>query len=522
MWRRWLRRLIPHSTTARLVILSSLVAFMVVGAVVVQVVRVFEQHYLSVETQSLASELTDFQSYEQTRPPQFGVFENAETYLRYHTPLPGHVIIIAFDAHPALGSNGSKKIFTTTEVRSIIAHPESTSRAFRVTIGESSYLVLSAPLVNDGIVVGHYFGFDSLKSFVAQQRQVIVLTIFEGVVTLLFAIVSGYILLRRVMSTVGDVTKTALQIAGGDLDQRLPQSKTSDELSELTDAFNRMISKLQGTLAAERQLLADVSHQLRTPLTVLRGNVELMEVSPPSTPEEVDETVAILLEEIEFMSSLVDRLLYLERLSLPQYLSKEAIDVRSFLYDLYSAARVLGERTWVMGEVPDLVVRVDQASIRGALLNLIDNAFKATSEGEVIEIGARLDVTGRWVELYVRDEGRGVPPEMLGRIFQRFETSGALTSRGAGLGLAIVKATAEAHGGEARMESELGKGTTVVLAIPYADGRAEEDDERDTEDILGEDELDDASEESASVDGDLMTNRGPVPRASADSREGAP
>jgi signal transduction histidine kinase len=494
---------------------------MVVGAVVLQVVRVFEQHYLSVETQSLASELTDFQNYEQTRPPQFGVFENAETYLRYHTPLPGHVIIIAFKGHPALGSDGSKKIFTTAEVRSIIAHPQGVSRAFRVTISESSYLVLSAPLINDGVTVGHYFGFDSLKSFVVQQRQVIVLTIFEGVVTLLFAILSGYILLRRVMSTVGDVTKTALQIAGGDLDQRLPQSKTSDELSELTDAFNRMISKLQGTLAAERQLLADVSHQLRTPLTVLRGNVELMEVSPPSTPEEVDETVGILLEEIEFMSSLVDRLLYLERLSLPQYLSKEAIDVRSFLYDLYTAARVLGERTWTMGEVPDLVIRVDQASIRGALLNLIDNAFKATSEGEVIEIGARLDATSHWVELYVRDEGRGVPPEMLDRIFQRFETSGALTSRGAGLGLAIVKATAEAHGGEARMESELGKRTTVVISVPYVDGRSEGDGDREAEDILGEDDAGDVMRGEGFGDVDPSAERHTVVPRGLDSREGA-
>lgn len=444
--------------------LSATVSLVVVTAVVIQVVKVFDQRYLNLAAAGLSSELSDFQASIQSRPSGAALFDSVENYLRFHRVLPGQVVIVALNGHPILGTEDSKVLFRAPLPRKLILSKVSATEILQVSESETPYLVLAAPLRQGTKQMGTYFGFENLANFEIQRRQVLLLTVLEGTVILVFALLSAYFLLRRVMGTVGEVTDTALQIAGGDLDQRLPPARTDDELGELTETFNLMISRLQEILASERQLLADVSHQLRTPLTVLRGNVELIESGAASTPADLAETIPILLDEIEYMSSLVDRLLYLERLAIPRYLDVEPIDLRSFIYDLFSASKVLGEREWRIGDVSDLTLMLDQSSLRGAVLNLIDNALKATDVGEVIELSA-LREEG-FVCISVRDEGRGVPAELLSKVFSRFETSGSLGSRGAGLGLAIVRATAQAHGGEAWISSYEGVGTTVTIGLP--------------------------------------------------------
>lgn len=459
-----MRRFGLRSTIGRLLTLSATVSLVVVTAVVIQVVKVFDQRYLNLSASGLASELSDFQASIQARQPGAVLFNSVENYLRFHRVLPGQVVIVALKGRPILGTEDSKALFQAAQSRKLILSKVSATEILQVSEGDTPYLVLAAPLREGGRSMGTYFGFEDLANFEVQRQQVLLLTILEGTVILVFALLSAYFLLRRVMGTVGEVTDTALQIAGGDLDQRLPPARTDDELGELTETFNLMISRLQGILASERQLLADVSHQLRTPLTVLRGNVELIESGAATTPEDLAETIPILLDEIEYMSSLVDRLLYLERLAIPRYLDVEPIDLRSFIYDLYSASKVLGDREWRIGDVSDLTLMVDQGSLRGAVLNMIDNALKATCVGEVVELSAIKEES--FVCISVRDEGRGVPKESLSRVFSRFETSGSLGSRGAGLGLAIVRATAQAHGGEAWISSQEGEGTTVTIGLP--------------------------------------------------------
>jgi signal transduction histidine kinase len=131
--------------------------------------------------------------------------------------------------------------------------------------------------------------------------------------------------------------------------------------------------------------------------------------------------------------------------------------------ELFAAARVLAERRWTLCEVPDAVVVVDGAKLRGALLNLVDNAVKATAPGDAIELGARVDPE---LVFWVADSGSGIAAGAQAEVFDRFRRAGPSGQKGAGLGLAIVKAVTEAHGGRVQLQSAEGKGTTVEVVLP--------------------------------------------------------
>jgi signal transduction histidine kinase len=218
-------------------------------------------------------------------------------------------------------------------------------------------------------------------------------------------------------------------------------------------------------VASQRQLLADVAHQLRTPLTVAKGHLEVLHRSGTDDAQEVSETTALVVEELSQMSSLVDQLLLLGHSLEPDFIQREPVDLRSFMADLRAAVTVLADRNWVLAPVPDAVVLIDQAKLRGALLNLIDNAVKATAAGDSIKLAAACDGN---VLFSVSDTGRGIAPELQARVFDRFRRVGPQDQRGSGLGLAIVKAVAEGHGGYVHLDSSLGQGTSVTMVLPAA------------------------------------------------------
>ena len=200
---------------------------------------------------------------------------------------------------------------------------------------------------------------------------------------------------------------------------------------------------------------------------MIRGHLEVLSRTDLKDPEEIAETLTLLLGEVEHMRKLIEQLLLLGRSLERDFLKIQPVDLRSFMADLAGATSVLGSRNVSLGQVDDLVVEVDESKLRGALLNLLDNAVKATEEGDRIELDARVRADTGELALTVGDSGPGIPLEQRELVLTRFGRPDSSVRDGTGLGLSIVGAVAEAHGGRIEIGvSHLGGLAATVLLPP--------------------------------------------------------
>lgn len=246
-----------------------------------------------------------------------------------------------------------------------------------------------------------------------------------------------------------------------DLSRRIPV-RGNDDITALTRTFNGMIDQLEAAFAGQRQFLDDAGHELKTPLTVLRGHLELLETG---SPEEIAETRDLLLDEVDRMSRLVGDLILLAKSNRPDFVALSPAEVGPLTSGVLAKARALGDRRWMLDEAADVVAHIDEQRITQAVLQLCDNAVKHTVPSDEIAIGSADD--GDRLRLWVRDTGPGVPPEHREHIFERFgrarHSSG---DEGFGLGLSIVRAIATAHGGTVHVEEAAPRGACFVLTLP--------------------------------------------------------
>jgi two-component system OmpR family sensor kinase len=223
-----------------------------------------------------------------------------------------------------------------------------------------------------------------------------------------------------------------------------------------------MLDRLEAAFVGQRQFLDDAGHELKTPLTVLRGHLELLDTG---SAVEVAETRTLLLDEVDRMARLVGDLILLAKRDRPDFLTPAAVDLTGLTVDVLAKARGLGDRVWVLDETASVSVMVDEQRLTQALLQLCDNAVKHTQPGQVVALGSSYE-TGQ-VRLWVRDTGPGVPAEHRGHIFQRFGR-GLVPEHdeGFGLGLSIVQAIADAHGGTVHVEDATPHGARFVITLP--------------------------------------------------------
>ena len=286
-----------------------------------------------------------------------------------------------------------------------------------------------------------------------------------GVFVLLILVVMIVFVVRAVRRTaapIGDVMAAADRVAGGDYTVRV-EERGSHEVRRLVAAFNEMAARLQTNETQRRALLADVAHELRTPLAVIRGNVEGMidGVYPRD-----DAHLVPLLDETAVMNRLLDDL---RTLSLAEAgalrLHREPTEVDELVADVAAAfAPRAAERRLALATDVALLppLDADPVRLRQILENLVANALRHTPPGGSIRVAARLD--GATVAFAVCDTGSGIPPEDLPHVFDRFWKSA--DSGGSGLGLAIAKNLVAAHGGAIRAESEPGRGTVIRFTMP--------------------------------------------------------
>jgi two-component system, OmpR family, sensor kinase len=281
-----------------------------------------------------------------------------------------------------------------------------------------------------------------------------------GLGILLIGSLLAWRLARRTVAPVESLTTAARSISGTDLSRRIPVSGY-DEVAQLAETFNEMVDRLERAFASQRRFVDDAGHELKTPLTIVRGHLELL----GDDPVERRQTLRLVLEELDRMHRIVDDLLLLAKRGQPDFLRLATVEVGTLTDTVHAKLTALAAREWVVESRGRGVVVADRQRLTQAMVQLADNAARVTNEGEEIRIGS--GIAGDEARFWVSDRGRGIAVAEQSRIFERFRRGGDTSrSEGAGLGLAIVKAIAEAHDGRVEVASRPGEGATFTIVIP--------------------------------------------------------
>jgi heavy metal sensor kinase len=353
----------------------------------------------------------------------------------------------------------------------------------RLTISEGARLLAAnaqaPPLPGDRFaartvrVQGHSFRL-VLSSPIAPVRAELALVgraIFIALpLVLLLAGGGGYVLATRSLRPLGEVAEQAHRITGSNLDTRIQVRHAAAELATLIAAFNELLSRLDQSFDTMRRFVADASHELRTPIAVIRGEADVA-LSKPRTAEEYRECLATVLDEARRLSSLVDDLLNLARAD-AGHVRLQTVDfyLNELLADCCRSVQTLAAARQIALHCQpgaDLQFSGDEPLLRRLIVNLLDNAIRYTPPGGTVT--ASLTAGDCTIALRVADTGVGISPADVPHIFERFYRAGEARSRqdgGFGLGLAIVKWIAESHSGQVSCISTPGRGSTFSVSLP--------------------------------------------------------
>ena len=436
------------------------------SVVVLTLESYFATSYESVAAKGLISELRAFSHAATLRPTTQSLEEFAVSYLHTHALASGDAVLVLFANGSRVQTTGATSFFASPDVNALAKSPPTRSFARSVTIDHVPVELASVSLYEGTTFAGTVVATADLTPFASERTRVLELSLAEAAVALLAGVAGSYFLLRQLLRTVGRITSTADDLGRSSINQRLGDQGRDDEVNDLARTFDEMLDRIEAMVQAQSRLLADVSHQLRTPLTVARGHLEVLMRTGPTDTAAVNETLDLVVDEISHMGTMVERLLMLGHAMDPEFLDTEPVDLRTLLGDCFAATRVLAPREFILRAIPDVILVIDEAKVRGAVLNLVANAVNATQPGDTISLGASLDEGRDEIEIVVEDSGPGIPPDMRAQALVRFARPGARVAGGSGLGLAIVKAVSEAHAGRVIIgDSALG-GARVAMVLP--------------------------------------------------------
>lgn len=382
-----------------------------------------------------------------------------DTFLRRNVPQEGEVYLAFIDGLPYRTTPGPIRLD---------AVPELVARWGSMTTGERGQIetqagpvqYLAVPLTHDGASRGVFV----VANFVAGERDEIETAVrIEGVVSaivLLIVTLVAWFVAGRLLRPVRDLTATAEAIGDSELTRRIPVDG-DDEISRLAHTFNAMLDRLEAAFTTQRTFIDDAGHELRTPITIIRGHLDVM----GDDPEDRRETMALVSDELDRMARIVDDLLLLAKAQQSDFIRPQPVELADLTTELSVKSRALGDRAWRLDACAEGSIRADPQRLTQAVLNLARNAVEHTVVGAEIGVGSQLEDGG--VRLWVRDAGTGIDTADQDRIFDRFARGRyGRRSEGAGLGLAIVRTIAAAHGGWVELESSLGQGATFSIILP--------------------------------------------------------
>jgi two-component system OmpR family sensor kinase len=382
-----------------------------------------------------------------------------DVYLSRNVPSEREVFYTFVNGRPYLKSASPRLRSLQLEAIDELARVRRSVAGERETDDGTRYRYMAVPIRTENGVGGVFAVVIDLSGELEEVGDA--LGVAAGVSLFVLLVASGlaWLIAGRVLAPLSDLSDTAQAISETDLTRRI-DAAGDDELAELARTFNAMLDRLEAAFASQKSFLSDAGHELRTPITIIRGHLELMD----DDPEQRRETVALVMDELDRMARLVDDLLLLARAQRPDFLRAEVVDVEDLTRELFAKASGLAQRDWALEHVGAGEIVADRQRITQALMNLSQNAVAHTAHGDSIKLGSRLDNGA--VHLWVRDTGPGVSERDRARIFERFFRGDGHRGEGAGLGLAISRAIAEAHGGRVEYKSRAGSGAHFTVVIP--------------------------------------------------------
>jgi heavy metal sensor kinase len=315
------------------------------------------------------------------------------------------------------------------------------------------------------------------EEFLTQTTKDLERFLWIGIpLTLFAAALGGLYLSRRALAPVRDMIDRANRISPHHLSERVPIPIADDEIHSLALTLNDLLSRLQRAFESQERFIADASHEIKTPLAILRGELDVFR-SRPRTPEEVSLFVENSLQEMTHLSRLVEDLLILARVDAGSaVVTKEPLQVEEIVFDVISKLEVLGRPKgvkirFILGESnltegSSFSTQGDSDLLRILFKNLLENALKYSPPDQIVQVSLQEDL--HWIYLEITDRGPGIPKEILPKIFERFYRGpipDPSQAKGAGLGLAIVQKIAEVHGGKVEVRSVPGQETTFQVKI---------------------------------------------------------
>ena len=397
-----------------------------------------------------------------------------EKVLPLHVPARNEYILALIDG----------QIFNSSQLPlpNAIAQPQLIEQWATVT-----NLTRSEILVSDGPIytVAQPIKINGTKGVVVAVRDaradyqtgtrtiILVIKVATVVLTLFFAI--AWVTAGRVLLPLRRVTDTARAITQTDMSGRISVAG-NDEIAELSATFNAMLNRLQSAFASQQEFLKDAGHELRTPITIIQGHLEILKYRP----EKQRETIELVTDELNRMSRLVNDLLLIAKAEQPHFLCLKLEELDWFTEELYFKAQALAQRDWRLETKGLSPVAIDKGRLTQAVMNLVQNAIRHTQAGDTIALGSA--VRDEYAYLWVRDTGAGIATEDQLRIFERFARASDgdrySPEEGAGLGLAIVEAIATAHRGWIELDSALGVGSTFTIVFPIQEAADANSDRR--------------------------------------------
>ena len=362
--------------------------------------------------------------------------------------------------------------FDPGEIAPLVPWPHAeSSRKSKLSRGKT--LIIAASNFQSVDSPGYLVEFGELLDPVETMLNHLLLQLVLGFpLAVLIIAGGGYLLLRRALTPVEQITQAAERITQHNLSERLPVARTGDELESLSGSLNRMIMRLDDAVQNSKRFVADASHDLRTPLTILRGELESL-AADPRLDSELRDQVASLLYEVEHLSKIVEQLFTLSRLDAGEAQTEWT------RFDLAELARTTAEQMNLLAVDKGISVscaanhpvpvKGNRVRLKQVVVNLLDNAIKYTPTMGSIQL--RVHAANDYAELEVEDNGIGIPSDALPHIFERFyrvDRVRSADSESAGLGLSIVKSICIAHGAEAEAQSIVGKGSCFRIKLPLS------------------------------------------------------
>lgn len=323
-------------------------------------------------------------------------------------------------------------------------------------------------------VNGHVFKLHFMKPMLEQNRflkTLIAILLVTNVVGIGIAIISGIFISDRILRPIRKITETATEIEVRNLDKRIEETGSNDELCELAKTFNYMLNRIQKGFEKQRQFVADASHELRTPITVIHGYAEMLDSWGKKDSSALQEGIEAIKSEATNMYGLIEKLLFLARADQNrQILKKTLVNTKVLIDDVFQETCIIAtSHKIVLAQNDAASIWGDFSSVKQMLRIFIENSMKYTPINGKITINAQK--AGDCLDVTVKDTGIGIPDDDQPYVFNRFyrvDKSRSKFTGGTGLGLSIASWIAEQHDSTIHLESKLGKGTAITVKFPIS------------------------------------------------------